>query len=66
MLDWDDDIDDDLASLFGEEPDPPPAIHAREVPGPSGADLTARALAREAGQRLWDTYCRRVQQQRKR
>ena len=55
MLDWDD-IDDDLASLFGEEPDLP-SILTKEVPGPSGADMTARANAKRDGQRLWEEIC---------
>ena len=58
MLDWDDDIDDDLASLFGEEPDPPP--HPREIKGPSGADLTARANAKRDGRRLWEAICANI------
>ncbi len=60
---WNDD-DDDLASLFGEEPDPPPAIHAREVPGPSGATLTARANAKRDGRRLWEAICANIRRTR--
>lgn len=46
---WDPE-DDDFDDLFAEEVTLP---ESREVKGPSGADLTARALAREAGARLW-------------
>lgn len=58
MLDWDD-TDDDLASLFGEEPDLPP-IYQHEIKGPSGADLTARANAKRDGQRLWEEVCAEI------